>query len=361
MSKNILIVIDSLGMGGAEKVVLTLAKGLIEVGYHIDLIIIDDRIDFDLPTEISLYKLDFQKGFFSYQKYEKKLHTLVNTIAEQYEQGVDGIFVHLQKSTRLMRRYKHPKIFFCVHSTISMSSLNGRSGLRLLAKKRRLKNIYDNLNIITVSDGIKEDLIKIVGLKPLSIQTIYNPVNIQEIIALAKEKLPNMIEGDYIIHVGRLAESKRHDRLIDAYVKSGIDAKLLIVGEGPMRQSIEERIASYALEKKVVLYGFSSNPYPLMANAKLFVLSSDYEGLPTVLIEAISLGVTVLSTDCPSGPREILTGDLNRCLVTLEDNHEIAMTIGELYSKNIDRHTLTRGVERFDISKVTQQYMALLN
>lgn len=355
------MVIDSFGMGGAEKVVLTLSKGLLKSGYHVDLIILDDKIEVEVPETITMHTLGFEKGLFDYVRYERKLHALVESVDANYAEGFAGIFVHLQKATRLMRRYTHPKIFFCIHSTISMSSLSGRSGLRLAIKKRRLQKIYNNLNIIAVSDGIKDDLLEVVGVKPRSIQTIYNPVFTKEITALSKEKPSKVIEGDYIVHVGRLAQAKRHDRLLDAYAASGIEAKLLIVGEGDMRASIEQKVKEMALQEKVVLYGFSSNPYPLIAGAKLLVLCSDYEGLPTVLIEALSLGVPVVSTDCPSGPKEILRGDLKRSLVPLGDTQELAATIGRIYAEKSEPPALMRSVERFDVSTVTKEYISLLD
>ena len=360
MPKNILMVIDSFGMGGAEKVVLTLSKGLIELGHHIDLVILDDKVDFDLPKEITLYTLGFQKGLFDYIRYEIKLHALVDLIAKKHRDGFDGIFVHLQKATRLMRRYAHPKMYFCVHSTISMSSLHGRRGLRLAIKRRRLQKIYNNLNIITVSDGIKNDLLDVVGVKPLSIKTIYNPIDIQEINLLSKEKLPNMIKGDYIIHVGRLAESKRHDRLLDAYKASGIDAKLLIVGEGNMRASIEKKITEMNIDDKVILYGFSSNPYPLIANAKLLVLTSDYEGFGNVLVEAMCLGVPVLSTDCPSGPKEILFGEVSASLVPIENTSKLAERI-KSFKNSVKSDIYKEVAKKYDSHKIVKKYIDCLN
>ena len=360
MSKNILMVIDSFGMGGAEKVVLTLSKALIASGNHVDLIIVDDKVELDVPESITIYTLGFKKGLLDYVRYTQKLHTLVNLVAAQYEDGFDGIFVHLQKAARLMRSYRHPKMFFCIHSTISMSSLHGRNGLRLAVKKRRLQKIYNNLNIITVSDGIKNDLLEIVCVKPLSIQTIYNPIDLQEITLLSKEKLATKVEDDYIIHVGRLAESKRHDRLIDAYKVSGIEAKLLIVGEGDMRPTIEKKIVAMDLNDKVIMYGFSSNPYPLIAHAKLLMLTSDYEGLPTVLIEALMLNTPVVSLDCPSGPREILQEGFPDSLVVSSDINVLAKTMKQQYSAVLEEPSVTTIVQKFDSLNIANQYLDLL-
>ena len=353
IKKNILMIIDSLGAGGAEKVTLNLAEAFLRENYHVDLIIIDDVIGYEVEESIDVYKLEFKKGMFDYYRNSRRLHKMVDALdkANAYEK----IIVHLQKSTRLMKGYIHPNLLNVVHSTLSQASLSNRSGLRRSLKVRRLKSIYDGLNIVAVSNGIADDIRKI-GIKPKTLQVIYNPVDAETLEKKASEATPCKNDNnDYIVYVGRLAESKRHDRALEAYKKSGIQASFLIVGEGDMRASIENKIEALGLKKSVQLCGFQSNPYPIIKRAKLLVLTSDYEGLPTVLIEALSLGVPVVSVDCPSGPREILVEHMSDALVDINDLDGLADAFRQqLQSPSVIPKEL---LERFNAKNIALAYI----
>lgn len=353
--RKILMVIDSLAAGGAEKVALNLASAMKIEGCHIDIIMVDNIVSYEVDQTISLFSLDFKKGVFDYYKHRKKLHRMIDDL--QADGAYEMIIVHLQKSTRLMKGYRHPKIVYVVHSTLSQASLSNRSGLRKYFKLRRLRSIYDGLNIVAVSKGIAAD-IKQIGIRPNSLSVIYNPVDAKELLEKAEEAPGCKCDKEYIVYVGRLAVSKRHDRALEAYKQSGIKESFLIVGEGEMRASIEAKISALGLEKRVKLCGFQSNPYAIVKRAKLLVLTSDYEGLPTVLIEALSLGVPVVSTDCPSGPREILGELMPDALVPLDDVDTLAKAIKATVATPPDIPDVL--IERFAASSIAQRYLSLL-
>jgi len=350
--KNILMVIDSLGAGGAERVALNLASALQNEGCNIYIITIDNIISYELNPKIHYSSVEFHKGLFDYYRYEKKLHKMIDVLQKDFI--FERIIVHLQKSTRLMKNYQHPKILNVVHSTLSQASLSGRRGLRRFLKVRRLKKIYDGLNIVTVSQGIADD-IKAIGIKPRLLTVIYNPIDVVLLQQKAMEKPTCSSKEDYIVYVGRLAASKRHDRALEAYKRSKITEKLLIVGEGDMRESIAQNIIKLGLEEKVVLCGFQSNPYAIIKRAKLLILTSDYEGLPTVLIEALSLGVPVVSTDCPSGPREILQEYMPEALVNQEDIRALAIA----FKMTLQQPPIitTKILEKFESVNIANQYL----
>ena len=111
---------------------------------------------------------------------------------------------------------------------------------------------------------------------------------------------------DYIVHVGKFKQQKRHDILIKAYAKANVEQKLVLVGTGPLMEESKQLVKELNIEDKVIFAGFQKNPYPWIKHAKLMVLSSDFEGLGLVILEAIALGTSVVSTDCPSGPSEVL-------------------------------------------------------
>lgn len=356
-SKNILFVIDSMGMGGAEKVTLAVAKGFLDKGYHVDLIICDNLVQLDIPQEINLYSLDFKKSFMDYTRYRHKLHRMIDTLTEKNGRGYALILVELQKATRLMMGYTHPNIYHCVHSTLSQTAFKNRKGAKLFLKKRTLQNIYDGLNLITVSNGVQDDLVKVIGIKPKSIRTIYNPIDKDHITRLSQESNP-IKENDYIVHVGRFDPAKRHDVLLKAFALSSLDTKLVLVGDGSQREKIIEWIDELGLQDKVIMTGFVQNPYPIIKNAKLLVLSSEFEGLPTVLIEALMLGVPVVSTDCKSGPREIMTDGLSEYLVPVNDVVLLSNKLNYFYATPYN--IASSIVNNFDLEIIVKKYFALI-
>ncbi|HPY42384.1 MAG TPA: glycosyltransferase, partial [Thiolinea sp.] len=146
---------------------------------------------------------------------------------------------------------------------------------------------------------------------------IYNPGMTDLVRLRAKENIS--IQAPFILAVGRLNALKRFDRLIAAYAQAEIaeNCRLVILGEGELRQDLEKQIQTYGLQEQVLLLGYESNPYKYMTRAEYLVMSSDTEAYPVVLIEALSLGCPVLSTDCPSGPREIIRDGENGLLVEM--------------------------------------------
>lgn len=357
MKKNILIIIDSLGIGGAEKTMLSLANNLINNGHNIDLISCDNIVKLDISKSINLHILGFEKSFLDYARYSLKMRVLIKKLEEKNKKKFDLILVNLQKSTKLMRFYRKNNVFHIIHSTFSQSAFKNKNSFEILLKKKRLQNIYNNLNIITVSDGIKKDFIDILGIKPKSIQTIFNIIDNDELDILSKQNI-NLNIKDYIVHVGRLEVVKRHDILLEAFKKSNLDTKLVLVGDGKEKEVIINKIKSLKLENKVILTGFQQNPYPYIKNAKLLVLSSQYEGLGNVLIESLFLKTPVISTDCQSGPSEILKGDLQKYLVEVNNIDALSEKMIEVYNNPYEIKDIY--IEDFKKDKLLNQYLNLI-
>ena len=156
------------------------------------------------------------------------------------------------------------------------------------------------------------------GIRPAAIVTIYNPFDLEKIRTMAQETTI-FDQEKFLLHVGRFHPQKRHDRLLEAFQQSGYRGKLLLLGEGSSTATaaIRARAGQLGILDQVVFVGFLGNPYPMMRAAEALILSSDYEGLPSVLIEALACGTQVISTDCPYGPAEILNGKLAQGLSEL--------------------------------------------
>lgn len=134
-------------------------------------------------------------------------------------------------------------------------------------------------------------------------------------------------ENDYIVYLGRFAPEKRLDMLIDAYRLSGIPQKLLLLGHGVGEKEMRKKISRDNLQGRVIIKNFTNNSYPYIKNAKAVALASNKEGLPTILAEALVLGTPVVSTSCPTGPKEILTGELAEFLSPPGDTQALANNI----------------------------------
>jgi len=358
VSQRVLMVIDSLRVGGAERITLTLAELFVKQGIAVDIIGIYDYVEYEVPEGINLYTVGFKKRLLQNVLYKKALHTKIKALEKVHDHVYDLVLVHLLKAARLMQDFKHKDLYYVLHSTMSQESLAGLEGSKYQRKLRRLKKKFDHKNIITVSQGIADDLIKNVGITPKSVSLIYNPIDIESIQKAAQEENICHEERPYIVHLGRLVPLKRHDRLLRAFKEADLDAKLVLIGEGTHQKTIEEEVAALGLEEKVLFVGMQTNPYPIIKEARLLVLTSDYEGLSMAILEALALGVPVVSTDCPSGPREILEGYLDNALVPLDDDKKLV----EMMRKQFESPSPidVRVLERFDGAKVIDQYLALM-
>jgi glycosyltransferase involved in cell wall biosynthesis len=361
MKKNILFIIDSLGAGGAEKAVLTLTSTLVNLGHKVTIISIDNIIEHDIDFDVKIHSLNFKKSRWeaTYHKFGKKLNLLLKDLESNFG-PFDLITSHLQKAHRLTALAKITNAYYCIHNTLSQSSLSGRSGLRLFLKRRKLKLLFDGKDIITVSAGVQNDLIHNVRINPKSIRTIYNPLDFNNIKNLSM--LPNPYENEsYIIHAGRLESQKRHDILLKAYAKSNIKEKLLLLGEGSLKESLEKLVSELGIDQKVIFAGFHKNPYPIIKHASAFVATSEYEGFFIALAEALVLGVPVISTNCPHGPSEILIGPLSDYLVPVGDTESIGKKIIEVLSntEKARRAAVETPLERFEANQIARKYIGL--
>jgi glycosyltransferase involved in cell wall biosynthesis len=250
-------------------------------------------------------------------------------------------------------------------NTISLTTQHTRRRRQRLVPTL-IKHFYPWADyIIGNSQGVAADLGKITGLPAERIRVIYNPVVTPELQAKTQAPLqhPWFAPGQppVLLAVGRLTQQKDFPTLIQAFaeVRRHQAARLLILGEGPDRPQLEGLIKTLNLEQDVALFGFVENPYAYMARAALFILSSRWEGLPTVLIEALFCGVPVVATDCPSGPREILAGGQYGALTPMQDVATLAATMRTALAGQTPRPT-TASWQPYELHTIVNQYMQVL-
>jgi len=318
--KTILLFNNALTGGGGQHI-LTLADAMSRENIDVRIVIYEDKIDFKRPDNVPVHLLTDHQN--RKKKIAEQLEKLISEVGT-----IDLIVSNSSPSNQILSLLKHPRSIHCVHSAETKSHKGLLAPLRHRWRRWKYCRLYSNKHLITVSEGLKSYILHDLGASPLSIRTIYNPFDFDAIKKAATEKNPQIPSESYIVHVGRFdVVSKRHDILFRAYKMADIPHKLVLVGDGRDRLLIEEWIREFGLEKRVILAGFQSNPYPWIAHAELLVSSSDFEGFGRTLVEALALGIPVVSTDAPYGPSEILTREFKDFLSPTGDCETLAKNI----------------------------------
>lgn len=218
-------------------------------------------------------------------------------------------------------------------------------------------------HVVTVSDGVRNNLLELSPLPAQKVSTVYNPVVTPEISRLAQEDLDfpwiDSTDGPLVLAVGRLAKQKDFSTLLEAFniLKGDLDARLLILGKGPLRSQLEQQASALGISDRIRMPGHVDNPYKFMASADVLALSSRWEGLPTVLIEAMACGCQCVATDCPSGPAEILEKGKWGALVPTEDPAALAKEIRKQVGSSTD---VQERASAFSLERSLQGYFRIL-
>lgn len=349
MKKKVVLAIFTLQGNGAERFALTLAKGLIDAGHEAHIVHFKNIIDLPIPEGVNLHFFDYQK----YRLIPKSLRP--KWAAKAFDRFVlknigtpDLVLSNLFPVDFILSKSRLPNIHLVIHNTTSLEY-----GERLKKLKNQLAQVYLSKPCVAVSQGVEKDFREVFGSES-RITTIYNPIDIEQVVSTANEYLPD-IDEPYIVNVGKFKQQKRHDILIKAYAQANIKEKLVLVGTGELLESSKQLVKDLKIEDKVIFTGFKKNPYPYIKHAKFMVVSSDFEGFSIAILEALALGTPVISTDCPSGPREILQ---LKNLAEPGNINSIAEKINEASaSVSVFRLSINK---QFKLEYVTDKYLNLL-
>jgi glycosyltransferase involved in cell wall biosynthesis len=227
-------------------------------------------------------------------------------------------------------------------------------------KKFLYRAIYKNQKTIAVSNGIKEDFIGILMANPKVILTIYNPFDIKKINELSKEFIQF---SNFVLYIGSINKIKRLDVLVKAYKESKISQDLVLLGFSDDKTEYEKEIISLinqlGLGNKIKCMSFTRNPYKYIKKADLVILSSDHEGLPSVLIEALILKTKIVSTSCSAGISEIFTGSLKNYISTPGNYHKLSQNIVKALEKELE--ISKKYYHKFDSENIFENYLELIN
>jgi glycosyltransferase involved in cell wall biosynthesis len=329
---TIAIFLPSLTGGGAERVMLNLATGMADLGFNIDLVLAKAEGQYlsQVSKHINVIDLDSPRTLQSLPKLIRYLKRAKPKALISAIEHTNILAIWAKKLSGVAT-----KVIISEHNPPSMLKHATQATVKKLgAIKLAMRLSYPMADqIIAVSQGVADDLETLVAKD--KVQVIHNPVLRKEMFQKAKEPLdhPWFTSGEppVILAIGRLEKQKDFPNLIGAFaqLRQQQPVRLLILGEGQERPALESLIAELGLQKDVSLHGFDSNPYRYIQHCSVFVMSSVMEGLPTVLIEAMALGSRLVSTDCESGPREILADGKYGILVPIQDSTALAKAIKE--------------------------------
>jgi len=346
--------------GGAEKAVLQVASGLATRGHEVDVVLLEQLLEHAPLDGVKFHALtapgeEASKGWVGKRAAAWRLRGLFRRLAQ--DAPFDLVVSTLPYCDEVVALAGLPRAWFRIANTLSAEIELLRRNDRAKAERRlaRYTRLYGASNLVAVSDGVARDLNQTLGLAGANIVRIYNPIDMSAIRARAAQSDPGLPQEPYLVHVGRFASQKRHDLLFDALRRSQLAHRLVLLANAS--PALERLIAEKGLAGRVSVAGFQPNPYPWIARAELLVLCSDHEGMPNVLVEALACGTRVVSTDCPSGPREVLEGDLARFLVPCGDAEALAQAMRAALAA--PRPAAPRSLERFASASVIPQYEAL--
>ncbi len=362
--KKIAIVLPDLRGGGAERLHVNLAKYWNSKGYKIDFVLLQRKgelLDL-LPASVGIVNLDIYRI----------RHLLLPLAHYLKSTRPDILIVAMWPLTSMavlswLLAGKPGKLFLSDHIQLSISCEHEITfPAWLLGTIIRFTYPLAN-GIIAVSEGVKKDMCKLGGLSDELIRVIYNPAAVGILPQRESLHVRQMLWGSgfdhHILSVGSLKLQKDHATLIQAFalLPVSLNAKLTILGEGSFRSELEAMVEDLGLQAKVSFPGFEVDPYPWFRSADLFVLSSRWEGFGNVIVEALECGLPVVSTDCPSGPAEILENGLYGMLVPTQNPNALADAIMKSLNTNHDREKLVRRAKDFSVEKIAAEYLNYVN
>jgi glycosyltransferase involved in cell wall biosynthesis len=370
------MLVDSLVGGGAERISLNFAEKFIELGHDAHVIIVRDEIEHDTGN-VPVHALS-ETGVLAKNRVINKmllvrrLRRVISGI-EADGKRFDFFISSAEDTDRLSGMARLPYAFIRYRNSMLNfyeSKLGNSTGFKRLRRRlqwlAKFRRVYGGRHIVTVSKALERELVEDMGIRPASITTIYNPFGFERIRRLAEEPA-DLPAQPYIVYAARMSGRKDQAMLIRAYAQADVPHKLVLLGgttspaEEAYLAELQALVEELGLVERVIFPGFQTNPYPWIKHAALFAMSSLSEGLPLVLVEALILGTRVVSTDCPTGPSELLLGRLACFLSPVGDAPALARNIRLALADYpaIDDARLERFQDGYAVGRYLEHYAAL--
>ncbi len=313
MKKRLAILIYSLAPGGAERVVSVLLPELVR-DYRVTLVLMNETRFYPVPEEVEIHWLEHSDPAEVGWKKFLKLPLLAwryRNFCRQNGIGLSLSFMTRPNYINVLAKSMGSGAKTLISERAMPSLQYGYPGIASRLNRWLIRRLYPRADcLLPNSFGNREDLIRNFGIPADKCRVLYNPFDLEKIRQKAEKPPKGWKEGGFVfLTVGRLDRGKNQKLLIEALAGMGHGgARLVIIGEGPLEGELRRRARELGVEERVELVGRQSNPFAWMRRADCFVFASNHEGFPNVLVEALACGTPVISTDCLSGPREILEG-----------------------------------------------------
>ena len=362
--RHLAIFVAFSGTGGVERVVHHLLQGLSAHDIDVDLLAVVGKKGWlpEIPWP-NIRVIDLKV---------KHTHLALPALTRYLrKERPDVLMAAKDRAVRiavLARLFAHVKTRLVgqLHNNIS-GYLETKTPLQRWVRCAPMRWLFPHVDlIITVSEGVIEDTIKVAGYPRERLVALPNPIITPDVFRKSEEPVGHPWFGTpsipVILGAGRLTKEKGFATLIRAFkiVRQHKDCKLVIIGEGPLRPDLENLVDELGLADSVAMPGYTDNPYAWMKKSSLFVLSSLWEGSGNVLIEAMALGVPSISTDCPYGPSETLANGKYGALVPVDDPESMAKAMLDTLSNPISAKELYDAVAPFYVENSTQRYLEVL-
>ncbi|WP_394220681.1 glycosyltransferase [Alteromonas gracilis] len=370
-NRKVFFLINSIGFGGAERALFNLLSiPALYSALDVSVILLDkEPLVRQLPSNVKLYHLDAKRSLM------RSMRQLNSLLSKEKPALVVSFLVRANVCNALTGITHQHKVILCERMHLSSHLDNQFTGFkRFFAGLIPLISYRWANAVLGVSSGVTRNLIEHFHVPPQKAHTIFNPYNI-EAIRKASEEVPEVsLPSNFIVSAGRLTAAKNFKQLINAYLMSSETASLCILGEGEQREELTRYIRDRGAEKRIILLGYAKNPFSVFSRAKYYVSASTNEGFPNALLEAMTVGLPAIMTNCPSGPAEILEGDSNftsdKChlgkfgiLVPLNNELQLTLAINQMQADQIRADYSAKSIMRaqdFSIDKVSAEYWMFL-
>lgn len=362
-SGDIALFMPSFRGGGAERVMVTLARQFVEAGLRVDLVVAQKEGVYLPQVPDSARIIDLGAG-----RILTALWPLARYLRRERPRAMLSALSHANVIAVWARSLActSTRLVLSEHTAASLSTAHSRQR-RARILPVFMRRAYPRAEaIVAVSDAAADDLARLIGLARERITRIYNPVVTPELFELAARPLdhPWFAPGSppVVLGVGRLTPAKDFQTLIRAFARMRRErrARLVILGEGDERGGLESLVRELGLDADVELSGFVANPWRYMARASVFALASRWEGFGNVLVEAMACGCPVIATDCAGGPREILDSGRHGILVPVGDPAALANAIAAQLDHPL-RDTIVARARLFSADAAAIGYRKLLD
>lgn len=361
-AKKLAIYLPSLRGGGAERVMVTLANGFAARGFAVDLVLASKEGPYlkDVADNVRVVDLHARRVLTS-------LPGLVRYLRRERPSVMLSALNHANVIAVLARSLSAVRTRLVV-SERNHFSASGYHGKRWIVRQMRrfMAWAYPHADgVVVVSKGVGDDLVQCIGLNESAISVVYNPIDVDVVAQRSREDVshPWLQPGELpvVVAIGRLTPQKDFPTLLRAFarLRQTQCARLLILGEGELRPQLETLVAELGLQDHAGLPGFADNPFAYLSRSALFVLSSAWEGLPNVLIQAMACGTPVVSTACPSGPEEILEHGRWGRLVPVGDEVALAEAMAAALQQEAHPDVAARAAE-FGVDRAVDGYLRVM-